>query len=77
LRAKATSDLRNVGFSVEIPKQDDKGKHVDHEGVLHPKGKIASRSDTVDSQNQGGRELDELEDRQIFLPPEVFSHRRA
>lgn len=77
LRVKSASDLRDVGFGVEIPKQDDEGEHVDHEGILHPEGEVASRSNAVDPENQGSRELDQLEDRQVLLPPEIFTHRRA
>lgn len=55
---KSASDLRDVGFGIEIPEQDDEGEHVDHEGILHPEGKVASRSDAVDAENQSSRELD-------------------
>lgn len=68
------TDLCDVGFGVEVSEQNDEGDHVDDEGVLHPERKVASRADAVDAQNQSGRELNELEDRQVLLPPEVFGH---
>jgi len=68
------TDLCDVGFGVEVSEQNDKGDHVDYESVLHPKREVASRSDAIDAQNQSGRELNELEDRQVLLPPEILGH---
>lgn len=44
------TDLCDVGFGVEVPEQDDKGDHVNHQGVLHPEREVASGSDTVNAQ---------------------------
>lgn len=67
------TDLRDIGFGVEVSKQNDERDHVDNESVLHPEREIATRSYAVDAQNQSGRELNELEDRQVLLPPEVLA----
>lgn len=77
LYTKSASDLCDIGFGVEVPEQDDEREHVNYESVLHPERKVASRSNAIDSQNQSSRKLDELEDCQVLLPPEVLGHRRT
>ena len=66
--------LSNVGFGIEVSEEHDEGDHVYDEGVLHPKREVASRLDAVDAEDQGSSELDQLEDGQVLLPPEVLGH---
>lgn len=50
--------LFDVSLNVEVAKENDERHHVHDQGVLHPEGEIAPRSDAVDAHNESSRELD-------------------
>lgn len=66
--------LCNVGFGVEVSEEYDERNHVNNKSVMHPQGEFAASSDSVNSEYKGSCELNELENGQILLPPQVFRH---
>lgn len=47
----------HVSLRIEVAEENDKGNHVDDQGVLHPHREVAVRPDTVNAEDEGHSEL--------------------